>query len=345
MRKLRLLLVIGMALGLALTLGAVPAFAADPVAVSVDAPSPVAPGSSIIARVNTTEVVAFAAVEFIVNFDSTVLTVTDVTDGMFQPDSKVVHVDGYTTPFGGDPNKMKVLASWPPLYPGITGAGYFCDIHFDVIGAPGSSSSVDLTNGLIADENGMPVEATWAGTIVEVAAAEPKILMSGTYEADCSVPPCPPGFMPKDDFSPGECISVWGYGFMPDMVYEIYIQPYEEGVSVAEGQPLDPTAGIPLGYPVPVPVIAAPDGTIGPIELFCATEEHVCMYWEIVADNVAGMSGIYNEAEDGLDAVALDEYGFHVIPEALTIILLGGGLAGLGSYIAARRRKGAVRDA
>jgi hypothetical protein len=338
MRKLRFLLILGMALSLVLALGAVPALAA-PAAVTVDAPSPVDPGSSFTARINTTHIDAFAAVEFIVNFDSTVLAVTDVTDGML--DSSVVHVDGYTTPFGGDPNKMKVLASWPPLYPGISGAGYFCDIHFDVIGAPGSSSPIELTNGLIANELGMPVESTWTGTVVEVSIPTEKMLISGIMEADCNQPPYPPGFVPCDEFVPCQDVYVWGCGFIPGMEYMIYIQPYEEGVAVAEGQPLDPAGGDPLGY-TPMPVVAEPDGTIGPVLLFHASEEHICMYWEIVADAMgAGQPGMYNAADDGLDAVALNEYGFHIVPEALTIILLGGGLAGLGSYVAARRRKGA----
>jgi len=73
------------------------------------------------------------------------------------------------------------------------------------------------------------------------------------------------------------------------------------------------------------------------------------MYWEIVADkvnpdgdtDVATNPGIYDPNEDALDAVALDEYGFHVFPEALTIMLFGVGLASLSGYVLVRRRKGA----
>ena len=149
-----------------------------------------------------------------------------------------------------------------------------------------------------------------------------------------------PGQVPKDDFLPGEDVYVWGTGFMAGMEYMIYIQPYVPNTEVYEGQPLDAGAGAPLGYMTPLVVVANADGTIDPQYLFTAAPEHICMYWEIVADAMgAGYPGIYNAADDGLDAVALEDYGFHVIPEALTIILLGGGLAGLGGYVAARRRR------
>jgi hypothetical protein len=362
MKKSKLLPVLGIVLGLAMALSAVPVLAAS-VTVSVSAPAQVPCAGSFTASVDITEVEVFAAAEFVVNFDSSVITVTGVTDGLIG--GNIIHVDGYTTPWEGDPNKMKVLVSWPPLYPGVSGAGYLCEIQFDVIGTEGDTSPINLTDGLLANQDmqdGLPIEADWLGTTVTVGPCFAPVLVSlvgpppveADMEASDSAPPePPPGFEPRDEFVPCEWVYVWGYGFEPGQSYEIYIQPYEEGVSVAPGQPLDHALSAALGYPAAGPpgiiVPVAADGTIGPVPLFHASEEHICMYWEIVADkvnpdgdtDVATNPGVYDPNEDALDAVALGEYGFHVFPEALTIMLFGVGLASLSGYVLVRRRKSA----
>ncbi len=164
--------------------------------------------------------------------------------------------------------------------------------------------------------------------------------------ADGSVGPMPPPwFEPKDQIPPCEWVYVWGYGFEFCQDYEIYIQPYEECHSVVEGQVLDHTLSAALGYPDPGtgPVIVhiGEDGTFGPVKLFDVPEGLYCTYWEIVADKIGAghEAGIYNACEDGLDAVACDEYGFHIVPEALTLILLSTGLVGLGGYYGLRRKR------
>jgi hypothetical protein len=371
MKKSKWLPVLGIVVGLTMALCAVPVLAAS-VTVSVNAPAQVPCADSFTASVDITQVTEFAAGQFVVEFDSTVLSVTDVTDGMLQPGDIVIHVDGYTTPWGGDPNKMQVLVSWPPLYPGVSGAGNLCEIEFSVIGTEGQTSPINLTDGLLANQDqqdGLPIEADWLGTTVTVGPCGPfaPVLVSlvgppppATIEASDSAPPePPPGFEPRDEFVPCEWVWVWGYGFEYCQWYEIYIQPYAEGVSVAPGQPLDHALSAPLGYPEGprgVLVHVAEDGTIGPVPLFHASEEHICMYWEIVADKVpappgedgedtATNPGIYDPNEDALDAVALDEYGFHVFPEALTIMLFGVGLASLSGYVLVRKRKSADIDA
>jgi len=113
---------------------------------------------------------------------------------------------------------------------------------------------------------------------------------------------------------------------------------------------LDPDL-CPLGFPPggePIEVETDGDGRFGPIPIWQVPEDPTlkCTLWEIVADrmNVEPYDdcneGFYNEAEDGSDAVACSEWGFHIYPEAFTIILLSVGLAGLGGYFVARRRKG-----
>jgi hypothetical protein len=360
MKKSKLLPVLGIFLGLAMVLSAVPVLAQG-LTVSASAPAEVPCGGSFTASVDITYIEDFVAAQFVVNFDSTVISVTDVTDGLIG--GNVISAV-YVPNWGGDPNKMFVLCDWDELIPpSVTGDGYLCEIQFDVIGTEGETSPINLTDGIIGVYDAA-VPATWVGTTVTVGPCFAPVLVSlvgpdpnveaDVESSDAPPPPePPPGFEPRDEFVPCEWVYVWGYGFEPGQSYEIYIQPYEEGVSVAPGQPLDHALSDPLGYPAAGPpgiiVPVAADGTIGPVPLFHASEEHICMYWEIVADkvnpdgdtDVATNPGVYDPNEDALDAVALGEYGFHVFPEALTIMLFGVGLASLSGYVLVRRRKSA----
>ena len=160
------------------------------------------------------------------------------------------------------------------------------------------------------------------------------------------------GLQPFDEFGLGEWVWAWGCGFEHSKWYRIWIQPYSEvPCSVEEGQELDPEL-CPPGFPpdgIPIEFETDGDGRFGPIPIWQVPEDTnlICTLWEIVADrmNVEPYDdyneGFYNEAEDGLDAVTCGEWGFHIYPEAFTIILLSVGLAGLGGYFVVRRRKGA----
>ena len=123
------------------------------------------------------------------------------------------------------------------------------------------------------------------------------------------------------------------------------MQRYDECHSIVEGQVLDPDL-CPPGFPPggePIEVYIDEDGTFGPILIWHVPEDPTlkCTLWEIVAERMAEghPEGFCNADEDGLNAVACDEPGFHILPEALTIIVLSLGLAGLGDYFVARRRK------
>ncbi|MCK4723185.1 MAG: hypothetical protein KAT75_07765 [Dehalococcoidia bacterium] len=159
------------------------------------------------------------------------------------------------------------------------------------------------------------------------------------------------GFQPSDEFRLGEWVWAWGCGFEHSKWYRIWIQEYWECEQVGEGDELLPEL-CPPGFPpdgIPIEFETDGDGRFGPIPIWQVPEDPtlICTLWEIVADrmNVEPYDdyneGFYNEAEDGLDAVACGEWGFHIYPEAFTIILLSVGLAGLGGYVVVRRRRGA----
>ena len=175
-----------------------------------------------------------------------------------------------------------------------------------------------------------------------------KPLDAGAGPVDGWVPPGPPpGFEECDQFKGCEWIYVWGYGFQHCQWYRIWIQPYNVGANVTEGQELLPDQ-CPTGFPQDgtwVEVHIDEDGKFGPVPIWHVQGE-LYIPWEIVADKMNVEPGddydedIYNTDEDGLDAVACGEWGFHIYPEGLTIVLVSLGLAAVGGYLVVRRHKG-----
>ena len=176
---------------------------------------------------------------------------------------------------------------------------------------------------------------------------QPPLVISGTVLlAECTAVPggvgeTPPWFIPQDEFLPGEELWIYGEGFASETEYNVWIVPYNECAYVREG---DVLAG--LGGPGNVVTITTEaDGSISPAFIYTIPlddpDMHYCTHWEIVVDND---DGIYHELDDGLDALAYDEWGFHIYPEAMTIVLFSVGLVGLGGYYTLRRRKDTESD-
>lgn len=63
----------------------------------------------------------------------------------------------------------------------IHGSGYLSVLHFHVIGSPGDSSVIDITNGILSrrenelfweeDGFGLEIQATWIGDLVSIPAS------------------------------------------------------------------------------------------------------------------------------------------------------------------------------
>jgi len=246
-----------------------------------------------------------------------------------------------------------IVTIWGDI-PGFTGEGYLMDLPFHVIGEPCQTSPIGI-DGTMSDSEENEIPAVWVDGSVHVC--EPRTVVSGTETGPAGagtarnggwVPPGPPpGYVECDEFMPCEWVWVWGYGFETCQTYRIWIQPYEECTSVTEGQPLD--EGLcPEGFPDGgewVEVHIDEDGKFGPVPIWHVQGE-LYIPWEIVADKMNVEPGddydedIYNADEDGLDAVACGEWGFHIYPEGLTIVLVSLGLAAVGGYLVVRRHKG-----
>ena len=152
----KIVLLFGVVL-LALGLTGFPAGATNGVTVSVDAPAEVDEGSDFVVRVNITEVTNLFSAQYVVSFNTTVLNLTGVTDGV---------VGGVTFPiFEYNPAIYSVVQL---LVGGVTGSGYLAELHFHVIGSAGDTSDINLTAGKLADTEAAYITATWTGAFVEV---------------------------------------------------------------------------------------------------------------------------------------------------------------------------------
>jgi hypothetical protein len=288
-------------------------------------------GESVDVKIMAESDVAIIATQLVFTFDTTCLNITNTVGNTADWKGGVTFSSNYNT------TGEITITSTVGLNPAIpAGTVEIATLTLECMNCDGCTSALEWTLGKYTNSSYATVYPDPVDGSFSCEAAAPPfnpVLISGTAS-----------IVPQDEFAPGEDIYVWGTGFVPDQDYMIYIEPYVAGAEVFEGQALNPAGGAPLGY-APIIVPAAGDGTLGPAYLATPAPGNFDTYWEIVADDLSGSAGIYNAAEDGLDAIALEEYGFHIVPEALTIILLGAGLAGLGSYMAVRRRKTASREA
>ena len=134
----------------------------DEVTVSISAPTQVATGTDFIATVNISTVTNFDATNYDVTFDSAVLQVSNVTSGLIS--STTIPVDIWSVIA---PGTLRVIQNVPGLS-GASGSGYLSKIQFHVIGSAGSSSQINLANGVLSDTSANQIQATWANGSVQI---------------------------------------------------------------------------------------------------------------------------------------------------------------------------------
>ena len=135
------------------------------VTVSISAPAQVATSTDFIARVNIVNVTNFDATNYDVTFDPAVLQVSDVTSGLIS--STTIPADMWSVI---SPGTLRVIQNVPGLS-GVSGSGYLSQIHFHVIGSAGSSSQINLANGVLSDISANQISATWVGGSVQISTA------------------------------------------------------------------------------------------------------------------------------------------------------------------------------
>jgi PKD repeat protein len=132
------------------------------VTVSISAPAQVAAGTDFIATVNISTVTNFDATNYDVTFNSAVLQVSNVTSGLIS--STTIPVDIWSVIA---PGTLRIIQNVPGLS-GVSGSGYLSKIQFHVIGSAGSSSQINLANGVLSDTSANQIQATWVNGSVQI---------------------------------------------------------------------------------------------------------------------------------------------------------------------------------
>ncbi|MFC2060287.1 cohesin domain-containing protein [Chloroflexota bacterium] len=165
---------------LLLSSSAVVSVAADgETTVSINAPDVVPSGGNFTATVDIDYVEKLNASSFYVSFNPNVLRLDGVTNGQI---SYTVIPIGLWNEF--EPGACAITGDLSGLT-GVTGSGYLVKLHFQVIGSPGNSSNIDLSNGVLGDTSGQSIPATWTGDSVRIPEEiELSVILQGVKRPD-----------------------------------------------------------------------------------------------------------------------------------------------------------------
>ena len=127
-----------------------------PVKVVVNAPEFVAVGGTFTATIDVVDDVAnFNMALFDLSFDSSVVNVTDFAGGS---------LDGTTIPVTSwafiDSNTIRVMSELSGAA-GVSGSGNLATISFEVLGIGGDSSVLDISDGMLANNEAEEIPAVW----------------------------------------------------------------------------------------------------------------------------------------------------------------------------------------
>ncbi len=178
-KKLKILGIITTVVALLLGSGALlPVAAAPDATVSIDAPDEAAHDSNFTANVNIIEVVDFDACNYDVSFDALVLELTSVASGLIGTEEIPVDIANELSP-----GTWTIVENVSGMA-GVSGSGYLAVLHFHVIGAAGSSSTISLSNGMLSNNLAEEIPATWTGDTVSVSDTTPPTVSSTSPVAD-----------------------------------------------------------------------------------------------------------------------------------------------------------------
>ena len=159
-----------------------------PVKVEVNAPEFVAVGGTFAATIDVVDDVAnFNMALFDLSFDSSVVNVADVAGGS---------LDGTAIPVTSwafiDSNTIRVMSELSGDT-GVSGSGNLATISFAVAGKGGDRSVLDITNGMLANNEAKEIPAVWVddevivGPVNVVVNAPEFVAVGGTFAATIDV--------------------------------------------------------------------------------------------------------------------------------------------------------------
>jgi hypothetical protein len=130
---------------------------AGPVKVEVNAPETAKAGETFVASIDVANIADFTIGLFDLSFNSSVVKVTEVANGKL--DGETIPVDMWEFM---DKDTIRVL-----LYhnvsaiTSVSGTGTLATISFEVVGKSGDESALDLSNGMLANNEADEIPAEW----------------------------------------------------------------------------------------------------------------------------------------------------------------------------------------
>ena len=128
--------------------------------VSIDAPNWVPAGYDFTVPVDISDAVVLAEASYDISFDSSVISLNDVTGG--EVNGTAVPVTSWSEDSG------TVTISQSIESPGVSGSGQLAILHFSATGSVGDSTDITLSNGALTDDNENTIEGSWVGDSVEL---------------------------------------------------------------------------------------------------------------------------------------------------------------------------------
>nr|CBH40063.1 hypothetical secreted protein [uncultured archaeon] len=131
-----------------------------PVKVEVNAPELVEIGGSFEASIDVDSIANFNSGQFDLSFDSSIVNVTDVADGML--DGETIPVDKWEFV---DEDTIRVILEVSGIA-GVNGSGNLATISFEVVGMGGDRSVLDIDAGMLVNTEAEAVHAEWMDDLV-----------------------------------------------------------------------------------------------------------------------------------------------------------------------------------
>ena len=135
--------------------------------VCVNAPDVVSGTFNVTIEVNNA--VDLDSGQFDLSFDPSVVNVTDVYNGSI--DGTAIPVGNWTVMHGTDNwdcDKLVRVVFDMPEVTGVSGSGHLVTIHFEVTGAAGDRSVLDISDGLLVNTGSGDIPAVWINDEVSV---------------------------------------------------------------------------------------------------------------------------------------------------------------------------------
>ena len=169
----------------AISFSLISGLAAQGTGVTVNAPEYVE--GTFNASIDVDSVTGFNSGQFDLAFDSSVVNVTDVTDGS---------LDGETIPVSDwerlDNDTIRVILDVSGIA-GVSGSGDLATICFAVVGATGAKSTLNISNGLLVNTEAEAILAEWINDEVTVGTMPVQVTVNapeyveGTFDASIDV--------------------------------------------------------------------------------------------------------------------------------------------------------------